>query len=314
MCLKVQGALYPAVRPNDISSFRLPPFTLSHQRRIVAKIEELFTELDAGEESLRRARRLLGVYRQSLLKQAFEGKLTAPWRKQTPHLLESAASLLERIQAERQARSEQQLTEWEADRKNGKKLPKPTKPKPLAPFNQSELPDRTVVPEGWLVLQFGELCSVVRNGISHKPTGAAGYKISRISAVRPMFFDYEDYRFISCSDEMAAEYALQSGDLVFTRYNGARRYVGACAHFTGKEIRLYPDKLIRTRPDLPSLDPDFLKFGLNSGLSRAWLKPRSELPLVNQEYREVTSKPCQLPSAPSPSNRRSSACLTSSSR
>ena len=58
----------------------LPP--LAEQKRIVAKIEELFSELEAGEESLRVARRQLGVYRQSLLKQAFEGKLTAKWRTQ----------------------------------------------------------------------------------------------------------------------------------------------------------------------------------------------------------------------------------------
>ncbi len=58
--------------------FPLPP--LAEQKRIVAKIEELFSELEAGEESLRAARRQLGVYRQSLLKQAFEGKLTEKWR------------------------------------------------------------------------------------------------------------------------------------------------------------------------------------------------------------------------------------------
>lgn len=59
-------------------SIPLPP--LAEQKRIVAKIEELFSELDAGEESLRVARLQLGVYRQSLLKQAFEGKLTGGWR------------------------------------------------------------------------------------------------------------------------------------------------------------------------------------------------------------------------------------------
>jgi type I restriction enzyme S subunit len=64
------------------SKIPLPP--LAEQRRIVAKIEELFSELNAGEENLRRARRQLGVYRQSLLKQAFEGKLTEQWREQNP--------------------------------------------------------------------------------------------------------------------------------------------------------------------------------------------------------------------------------------
>jgi len=113
MSMKVQGALYPAVRPNDISAFCLPPFALGYQRKLVARIEELFSELDVGEENLRRARRQLGVYRQSLLKQAFEGKLTEQWRKQNPELLDSPDQLLVRIQAERQHLYQQQLKEWE---------------------------------------------------------------------------------------------------------------------------------------------------------------------------------------------------------
>jgi type I restriction enzyme S subunit len=76
------------VNGTKLKAFQIPLPPLAEQRRIVAKIEELFSELDAGEESLRRARRQLGVYRQSLLKQAFEGKLTEQWRKHNPHLLE----------------------------------------------------------------------------------------------------------------------------------------------------------------------------------------------------------------------------------
>jgi type I restriction enzyme, S subunit len=52
----------------------LPP--LNEQRRIVAKIEELFSELDKGIESLKTARDQLKIYRQAVLKQAFEGQ----WR------------------------------------------------------------------------------------------------------------------------------------------------------------------------------------------------------------------------------------------
>lgn len=53
---------------------KLPP--LAEQHRIVAKIEELFSSLDKGIESLKTAQAQLKVYRQAVLKWAFEGKLT----------------------------------------------------------------------------------------------------------------------------------------------------------------------------------------------------------------------------------------------
>ena len=56
--------------------FPLPPLT--EQQRIVAKIEELFSELDKGIETLKTAQQQLKVYRQAVLKYAFEGKLTNP--------------------------------------------------------------------------------------------------------------------------------------------------------------------------------------------------------------------------------------------
>ncbi|MBK5970390.1 hypothetical protein CCR91_16925 [Thiorhodovibrio winogradskyi] len=56
-----------------------PP--INEQRRIVAKIEELFSELDKGIESLKTARGQLKVYRLAVLKHAFDCKLTALWRR-----------------------------------------------------------------------------------------------------------------------------------------------------------------------------------------------------------------------------------------
>jgi type I restriction enzyme S subunit len=53
----------------------------NEQKRIVAKIEELFSELEKGIESLKTARAQLKIYRQAVLKYAFEGKLTADWRE-----------------------------------------------------------------------------------------------------------------------------------------------------------------------------------------------------------------------------------------
>jgi len=55
-------------------SIPLPPH--KEQQRIFEKLEELFTNLDKGIESLKAAQQQLKVYRQSVLKWAFEGKLT----------------------------------------------------------------------------------------------------------------------------------------------------------------------------------------------------------------------------------------------
>jgi len=62
------------------SKYQIPLPILSEQERIVAKLDELFSELDKGVEALKKAREQLKIYRQAVLKDAFEGKLTFEWR------------------------------------------------------------------------------------------------------------------------------------------------------------------------------------------------------------------------------------------
>lgn len=60
-------------------SINLPP--LAEQGRIVAKIEELFAGIDAGVENLKSVKNQIALYRQSVLKSAFDGTLykTTEW-------------------------------------------------------------------------------------------------------------------------------------------------------------------------------------------------------------------------------------------
>lgn len=73
---KGTGTTFRAISGDVIKNAQiyLPP--LPEQHRIVAKIEELFSSLDKGIESLKTAQQELKVYRQAVLKWAFEGKLT----------------------------------------------------------------------------------------------------------------------------------------------------------------------------------------------------------------------------------------------
>jgi len=60
----------------EIAGIELPLPPLHEQQAIVAKIEELLSDLENGKQQLQTAQQQLKVYRQSLLKWAFEGKLT----------------------------------------------------------------------------------------------------------------------------------------------------------------------------------------------------------------------------------------------
>lgn len=61
----------------EYETITVPIAPLPEQQRIVEKIETLFAELDKGEEALREVQKLLARYRQSVLKAAVTGTLTA---------------------------------------------------------------------------------------------------------------------------------------------------------------------------------------------------------------------------------------------
>ena len=93
-------AVSSIVTKNPYSGLTIPS-PLPEQHRIVARIEELFSRLDAGVEALRRAKAQLQRYRQSVLKAAVEGRLTAEWRAAHPEV-EPAEKLLKQLWQEKQ--------------------------------------------------------------------------------------------------------------------------------------------------------------------------------------------------------------------
>ena len=70
------GTGQPNVNGTKLGLLKIVIAPLETQQAIVSKIEELFSELDKGIEDLKTAQQQLKTYRQSVLKWAFEGKLT----------------------------------------------------------------------------------------------------------------------------------------------------------------------------------------------------------------------------------------------
>ena len=66
----------PILNKSKFEQLTFPLAPLPEQKRIVAKIEELFTQLDAGAAALKRVRAGLKRYKASVLKAAVEGRLT----------------------------------------------------------------------------------------------------------------------------------------------------------------------------------------------------------------------------------------------
>ena len=76
-----KGTGTPHLNAEILKRSKLVVPSIPEQERIVAKIEELFSKLDASVAELQAAKQKLKVYRQAVLKEAFEGKLSSQWRE-----------------------------------------------------------------------------------------------------------------------------------------------------------------------------------------------------------------------------------------
>ena len=137
------------------TQIQLPP--LKEQYRIVEKIEELFSELDKGNECLKTAREQLTLYRQALLKSAFDGALTEGWRRNYKSAIGGVEELKNQILCERRDKLSKALTKWEA---TGKRGLKPKTPKLISVDSSKELAFLPKLPEGWCWEKIGNLAYV----------------------------------------------------------------------------------------------------------------------------------------------------------
>jgi type I restriction enzyme S subunit len=239
----------------------LPP--TNEQRRIVERIEAMFDQIDRGVDSLRKARATLGLYRQSLLKSAFDGRLTTDWRARNADKLEPPAALLSRIRKDRETRYkaaldawQTALAEWRAAGENGRKPAKPKRPRdvPATPTD--------IGIHGWSAVPLGLLIDDPTYGTSKKCGYNAGSTgVLRIPNIGAGHVDAGDLKSADFDEAEMAQYQLLEGDILTVRSNGSLSLVGKPAMVQARDTGfIFDGYLIRLRPIPEALVPKDLVY------------------------------------------------------
>jgi type I restriction enzyme S subunit len=206
------GTTVASLESERLYNYPVPVPPLPEQRRIVDKIEELFSNLHAGVVSLKTARRQVDRYRQSVLQAAVEGRLTADWRQS--HDPEPAEELLERILEERRAQWEKRYR-WRRYDSKGKEPPGGWKDryKPPGSADPEELSD---LPPSWTWVPFEQI-SLLDSGKAFKSKNFRdeGMPLLRGANVAPGHLKWDDTQYWPADDVAKYEHLLiNEGDVI----------------------------------------------------------------------------------------------------
>jgi type I restriction enzyme S subunit len=185
----------------DTICFPLPP--LPEQHRIVAKIEESFSNLDKGVESLKTAQQQIEVYRKAVLKWAFEGKLTEEWRK-----------------AQKELPSKKELLEDIIKARNKKTNMAQKKNKKIIPLEVEENSELYQLPTGWVWVKLGDITWSVKDGPHYSPQyQLTGVPFISGGNIRPDGVDFTNVKYISpeLNKELSKRCMPEYGDILYTK-------------------------------------------------------------------------------------------------
>jgi type I restriction enzyme, S subunit len=278
-----QSTAIPSLSRDIYSDVVVPVAPLPEQRRIVARIDELFAEIAEGEAALQRARQGLDTWRRALLKAAVTGELTRDWREAN-RPAETGVDLLARIRAER---------EVSASRSGRRRVTTPNC------LDATSLPE---LPEGWIWTRLKDLIvSGPSNGYSpRKSIDGSGTLALKLTATTRGSIDLSDEAVKRLSEivDKASDLFVKPGDLLFQRGNTIE-YVGIAAVYEGpEETYVYPDLMIRVRTSDKTLTRWIWRVA-NSPLGRKYMRDNATgtagtMPKINGKI--LRDLPVPLPS------------------
>lgn len=251
-----QGGTQLNISQTILKSHEVPVAPSSEQKRIVSKLDELFSRINEGERALEQVSKLVERYRQSVLKAAVTGELTRHWRearKVAGQSIESGETLLTRIlTARREAWEADELAKMKAKRITPKGDAWKKKYEDPMPPDTTGLPD---LPEGWVWASLSQLSRSSSYGTSSKCSyEKTGIAVLRIPNIRSGRLDFSDIKYAAPDLDIADNSLLSYGDLLVVRTNGSASLIGVgCVVTDSTPMPCYfASYLIRFRLALPT--------------------------------------------------------------
>lgn len=266
------GTSYPAVTNNIILEQSIVLAPVNEQNRIVEKIEEFFSELDQVIKGLKKAHQQLEIYKQAVLKNAFEGKLTINWRKQN----KPAYQITNWIEQTRQKVYNKKVESWKiakeqwvAAGENGNKPVKPAQIKTVEPFSSLQLETFSSLPKSyWEWIKLNQLTLGVEYGTSIKSLKQGKVPVLRMGNIQNGAFDWSDLVFTNDEVEIS-KYLLKNGDVLFNRTNSPE-LVGKAAIYESERTAIFAGYLIRINHINDIVNSRYINYFLNSPVAKKY--------------------------------------------
>lgn len=206
------GTSKESINQGNLKNYEIPYFGIEQQHLWINKLLNTKSIKETLENEILNQKNLLTKLKQSILKEAIEGKLTAKWREENQDI-EPASILLEKIQAEK----EQLIKEKKIKKSN-----------PLAEISEKEIPFE--IPDNWEWCRLGDI-TTIKGGKRVPP----GYKLLktktervyiRVSDMKNGTIDDSDLHYISEEIyEQIKNYFITKDDLYMVIVGGT---IGKC--------------------------------------------------------------------------------------
>jgi type I restriction enzyme S subunit len=245
----------------------LPP--LAEQRRIVEKTRELMAPLRRAREGFAKLPEILRRFRQSVLADAYSGRLTEDWRERRgayePLAPRLARAFAARCEAYEMARCEAEAFERRA----------PRRPKNLAAteWEAPEPLDAPQVPAEWSLVALQDVIHRAQYGLSMKADGEprTGVAMLRMANIRDGRMDPTELKYVDRQGIDVPGFTVRQGDILFNRTNSAE-LVGKAAVFDLDLEAVFASYVVRIECDEQLVSSRYVCGWINSPWGRRWAR------------------------------------------